>query len=202
MPKKKSKVKNQKTKVTHFKKSKTSLNPIMNLSKAKELNLQFQGTGLSDDDLKKGKVCTTHWIGDTKYAWDRGIAIGKYLEGLKNGKILGVECHKCGRKMVPPRIFCEWCFKPIDNWIELLDTGTINTFSLCYVTWDVQRIKDPLMPAVIEIDGASKGMGIMHLLGEVDPKKVHVGMKVKAVWKSEKEREGAITDIKYWKPIK
>lgn len=177
-------------------------NPIINQSKMKELNLNFQGTGLSNDDFKKGKVCTTYWKGDTKYAWDRGIAIGKYLEGLKQGKILGVECHKCGRKMVPPRIFCEWCFKPIDNWIELLDTGTVNTFSLCYVTWDVQRIKEPLMPSVIEIDGASKGMGIMHLLGEVDPKKVHIGMRVKAVWKSEQEREGAITDIKYWKPIK
>lgn len=183
-------------------KPKKNDNPIMNLNKMKELNLNFQGTALSDDDFKKGKVCTTYWKSDTKYAWDRGIAIGKYLEGMKQGKILGVECHKCGRKMVPPRIFCEWCFKPIDNWIELIDTGTVNTFSLCYVTWDVRRIKEPLLPAVIEIDGASKGMGIMHLLGEVDPKKIYVGMKVKAVWKPEKEREGAITDIKYWKPIK
>ncbi|MBI4232407.1 OB-fold domain-containing protein, partial [Candidatus Peregrinibacteria bacterium] len=54
------------------------------------------------------------------------------------------------------------------------------------------------IPAVIEIDGASPGMGIMHMISGVDPKKVKVGMKVKAVWKSPKEREGAITDIKYW----
>lgn len=162
----------------------------------------LKGIGLKDDDIKQGKVLTTYWIADAKYHWDSGIAIGKYLEGLKHGKIFGVECHKCGRKMVPPRIFCEWCFKPIDNWIELQDTGEVNTFSLCYVTWDVKRIKEPQIPAVIEIDGASKGMGIMHLLGEVDPKKVYIGMKVKAVWKPEKEREGAITDIKYWKPIK
>jgi len=176
---------------------KKSLSPHYSL-----LTTKFQGVGLSDDDIKKGKVCTTHWIGDTKYAWDQGIAIGKYLEGLKHGKILGVECHKCGRKMVPPRMFCEWCFKTIDGWVELFDTGVVNTFSLCYVTWDVKRVKEPQIPAVIEIDGASKGMGIMHLLGEVNPKKVYIGMKVKAVWKSEKEREGAITDILYWKPIK
>lgn len=162
----------------------------------------FEGIGLSDDDIKQGKVLFTRWTHDAKYAWDSGVAIGKYLEGLKQGKILGVECHKCGRKMVPPRMFCEWCFKTIDNWVELQDTGTVNTFSLCYVTWDVKRIKEPLMPAVIEIDGASKGMGIMHHLGEVEPKKVRIGMKVKAVWKKELEREGAITDILYWKPIK
>ena len=54
---------------------------------------------------------------------------------------------------------------------------------------------------MIEIDGATPGHGIMHMIGEVDPADVKVGMKVKAVWKPEEEREGAITDIKYWKPI-
>ena len=44
-------------------------------------------------------------------------------------------------------------------------------------------------------------MGIMHLLGEVDPKAVHVGMKVQAVWKPPEQRAGQITDILYWKPL-
>jgi uncharacterized protein len=54
---------------------------------------------------------------------------------------------------------------------------------------------------VIEIDGASPLHGIMHKLGEVDPKKVKVGMKVKAVWLPPEERQGAITDIAYFKPV-
>ena len=57
-----------------------------------------------------------------------------------------------------------------------------------------------IMPAVIEIDGAG-GNGFMHILGEVDPKKVRFDMKVKAVWKPAKERTGDITDIKYFKPV-
>jgi len=157
--------------------------------------------GLSDDDFKHGKVCTTRWTADARYAYDRGVAIGRYLAGLKQGKILAVRCGRCERIMVPPRAFCELCFKPIDGWTEVADTGVVNTFSLCYVTWDVRRIKEPLIPAVIEIDGASPGMGIMHLLGGVDPGKVHRDMKVRAVWKPEAEREGAITDILYWKPV-
>ncbi|MCI0530723.1 MAG: DNA-binding protein, partial [candidate division Zixibacteria bacterium] len=59
----------------------------------------------------------------------------------------------------------------------------------------------PQMPAVIEIDGTSKTKGILHMLGEVNPKDVKIGMKVKAVWKFPREREGAITDIKYFKPL-
>ncbi len=161
----------------------------------------LQGTGLSDEELRQGKVLTTRWKADAKYGWDAGVAIGRYLAGLKEGKILGVRCYKCHRVMVPPRLFCEWCYRNIDGWVELKDTGIVNTFSLCYVTWDMKRIKEPQIPAVIEIDGATKGMGIMHLLGEVDPKKVYVGMKVKAVWKEPAQREGAITDICYWKPV-
>ncbi len=167
----------------------------------KEKKIEFPGTGLSDADFKEGRVLTTRWKVDARYTWDAGVAIGRYLEGIKKGVILGVRCYKCGRTMVPPRIFCEWCFRNIDEWVELKDTGTVNTFSLCYVTWDVKRIKEPQIPAVIEIDGASPGMGIMHLLGEVDPQKVHIGMRVKAVWRPAGEREGAITDILYWKPL-
>ena len=72
----------------------------------------------------------------------------------------------------------------------------------------MKRIKEPEIPAVIMLDGAAELSetsvimgGIMHLLGEVDEKTVKIGMRVKAVWKPEEEREGAITDILYFKPI-
>jgi hypothetical protein len=66
----------------------------------------------------------------------------------------------------------------------------------------VQRIKEPEIPAVINLDGASPLHGIMHKLGEVDPKEVNIGMRVKAVWKPASKRQGSINDILYFKPIK
>jgi uncharacterized OB-fold protein len=89
----------------------------------------------------------------------------------------------------------------MDEYLPLADFGTVNTFSLCYVTWDVQRIKEPEIPAVIEIDGASPLHGIMHKLGEVNPGDVAIGMRVQAVWKPAEQRQGAVTDIDYFKPI-
>ena len=166
---------------------------------------KLRGTALRSSDIKQGKVLSTSWEPDLKYAWDDGVAIGRYLAELKEGKIIGRACHKCRRIMIPPRMFCELCFKPSDEWVELKDTGTINTFSIVHVNWDASRRKKgepPLIPAVIEIDGASKGMGIMHMIGEADPKDVKIGMKVKAVWKAKEEREGAITDILYFKPAR
>lgn len=160
----------------------------------------FPGTALSESDFESGKVLFIHDKLNAQFAWDTGVAIGAYLAGLKRGEILGSYCPTCRKTVVPPRTVCEQCFHPMDEYLPLLDSGTVNTFSLCYVTWDVQRIQEPEIPAVIEIDGASPGHGILHKLGEVDPQAVRMGMRVKAVWKPAEERQGAITDILYFKP--
>jgi len=159
------------------------------------------GRTVSLSDIQKGKVFVTRCKPRLEYAWDSGVAIGRYLEELKNGKLIGKKCNKCHRVMVPPRMFCELCFRPTDDWVYLKDRGHVNTFSICYVNWDASRVKEPFMPAVIEIEGASKGMGIMHLLGEVKPEDIKIGMVVEAVWRPAEEREGSITDIKYFKPM-
>lgn len=161
----------------------------------------FPGTSLSEQDITSGKVLSLQDQLEGKYAWDTGIGIGRYLEALKEGYLLGAYCRHCRKTVIPPRAVCEWCYHPMDEFVPLKDTGTINTFSLCYVTWDVQRIKEPEIPAVIEIDGASPLHGILHKLGEVDPDQVQIGLRVQAVWKPAAEREGAITDILYFKPL-
>jgi uncharacterized OB-fold protein len=61
-------------------------------------------------------------------------------------------------------------------------------------------LKQPQIPAVIEIDGASPGMGILHLVKKAPPKQVRVGMPVRAVWRPPSQRRGSITDISYWEP--
>jgi uncharacterized OB-fold protein len=161
----------------------------------------FPGTPLREADFKEGKILFNQDALKGNFSWDTGVAIGRYLAALKEGVILGAHCRHCRKTVVPPRTVCEWCFKPMDAFVPLEDTGTVNTFSLCYVTWDVKRITEPELPAVIEIDGADPLHGIMHMLGEVDPQAVHLGMRVQAVWKPPEEREGAITDILYFKPL-
>lgn len=163
---------------------------------------ELPGTPLREKDFEEGKILFNFDELRGDFAWDTGIAIGRYLASLKEGVILGARCNTCRKVVVPPRTVCEWCFRPMDEFVPLKDTGTVNTFSLCYVTWDVKRVKEPEVPAVIEIDGASPLHGIMHLLGEMDPEKVNIGMRVKAVWKPPEERQGAITDILFFKPIK
>jgi hypothetical protein len=160
----------------------------------------FHGpTPLSDAEFKKAVGAVDFQV-DARYAWDTGVAIGRFLKGLKEGEILGRECRACGRTLVPPRMFCEECFRPTDRWVRVPDTGTVNTFSICYIRWDMVQLEEPELPFVLEIDGIDPMMGFMHKLGEVDPQRVAIGMEVEAVWKPEAEREGSILDIRYFRP--
>ena len=161
-----------------------------------------RGTPLHEKPLRQGKTFTITYTPKLRYEWDMGQAIGRYLAELKEGRLIARACRKCERVMIPPRMFCERCFRPTDEWVYLKDTGKIFTFSLCYVSWNVKRLKQPEVPAVIEIDGASPGMGILHVVKRIAPKKVRIGMAVQAVWKPKPERIGSVTDIAYWEPIK
>jgi uncharacterized OB-fold protein len=162
---------------------------------------KFPGVYLRESDFQENKVLFNEWNPNARYAWDAGEAIGRYLAELKAGRLIGVTCNHCRRTVIPPRTFCEWCFGPMNDWVHLPDTGTVNTFSHCYVTWDMQYLTDPEIPAVIDIDGTRPSVGIMHMLGEVEPKDVRIGMKVQAVWRPAAEREGSILDIAYFRPV-
>lgn len=161
----------------------------------------YDSVYLRRDDFEEKRVLFEIWDPNAQYAWDAGVAIGRYLQGLKAGQLIGRSCPECNRVLIPPRMVCESCFCPTDRWVPLKDTGTVLTFSRCYVTWDMVKLDRPQMPAVIAIDGASPGMGIMHMLGEIDPDDLRIGMHVQAVWKPPDERRGAITDIAYFRPV-
>lgn len=161
---------------------------------------KYAGTEVSWDDLKAGRYLTIPFSAKFRYSWDSGVAIGRFLAELKNGRIVGRKCNRCKRILVPPRMFCERDFVQTKEWVYVRDTGTVNTYSISYIAADASRLKKALIVAVIDLDGASEGIGILHLLGGVKPDQVNVGMKVKAVWKPRRQRTGAITDIRYFRP--
>ncbi|MDP8225516.1 MAG: thiolase domain-containing protein [Candidatus Lernaella stagnicola] len=142
---------------------------------------------------------------DLRYAWDNGYALTTYLDGLAAGKIRGSYCTETGRMMIPCRAFSELTnLNPVHGYYDLPDTGTIETFTISHVDWDSSPLPEGevALYAVVAIDGAPDHMGLVHRLGEVDPKDIKIGMRVKAVWKKKEEREGSILDILYFKPYK
>jgi acetyl-CoA C-acetyltransferase len=157
-----------------------------------------RATALSDAQFRSASGAVEERL-DLSYEWDAGEAMGAFLEGMRDGHIVATECAQCERTLVPPRKFCERCFRPTDRWTSVQDTGLVETFSICHVRWDMVPLDPPEIPAVIRLDGSSQG-GFLHMLGEVTADAAAIGMEVEAVWKPPEERTGSILDIAYFRP--
>lgn len=120
-----------------------------------------------------------------------------YREMRDNKRIMATRCTHCGGVLLPPRPYCGACYAPTDEWVELSDEGTLMTYTGVHLPFVGQPTDPPYVYAFIMLDGAD--VQFPHLLGEVEPEDIRVGMRVKAVWSE--ERKGTLHDIKYFRPL-
>ncbi len=141
------------------------------------------------------------WLGDLPVInrYTHGVGGERFFRAIKDeAKILGATCPDCEVTYVPARIFCERCLSALDEWQEMGTSGEVFTFTVLFVDKDGQALEEPEIVAFIRIaDG-----GLVHRLAEIDPTDVEIGLQVEAVFKPKKDREGAITDIKHFRPVK
>ncbi len=136
------------------------------------------------------------------YRFPAGAHYGRFFREMKEtGRIMGVKCPECGRVLVPPRPVCGECFTRTEEWVQVGPKGTVVAYTSIYFPFiDGATGKPRPIPygaGLIQLDGAFSA--INHILEEGDPDNLHIGMRVEAVLK--KEREGNIGDILYFKTI-
>ena len=140
----------------------------------------------------EGKI-ELYWI------YTSGEAGDAFFKKLKDeGKFLAAKCRKCGHVYFPPRLYCEFDFSETE-FVEVSGEGCVKAFSVVSYDADGNKMENPEIYALIEMDGTDGS--IIHLLGEVDPENIEIGMRVKPVLKQKEEREGRITDILYFRPV-
>ena len=133
------------------------------------------------------------------YKYSVGAAGSRFFRKLKDSKrILGIRCPQCQCVYVPPRSTCGTCFSKLDEWVEVADIGTLLSYTVVHYSLPVHPLKTPFAYGIIQLDGADTGLA--HFLGEVEPDKIAIGMRVEAVF--EAERKGNILDIRYFRPLK
>lgn len=151
--------------------------------------------------LEREHGAPTSWRGDlpVRSRYTFGVAGERFFRALKDeGKILGARCPHCDVVYVPARIFCECCLRRLEEWLDVGTRGEVHTFTLLYENLDGSPRTEPEIVAFIRLgDG-----GLVHRLGEVDPEEVAIGMEVEAAFKPAKERQGSITDIAYFRPVR
>lgn len=129
-----------------------------------------------------------------------GIAGERFFREIKDrGRIMGTTCTGCDLTYVPPRIYCERCFAELTEWVVIPNRGVVHTFTVSHVDLDGNRLKEPIIVALVRFDGVYGGL--VHRMGGVEPEEVSIGMPVEVVLKPKTKRVGSILDINYFKPI-
>ena len=132
------------------------------------------------------------------FCYSAGPVASKFLLALKDEKkIYGIWCPTCNKVYVPPRAFCGSCSAALKDWVPLGGAGKVESFTVVHYAESTQPAPPPYIIAVIKLEGADTGF--THLLGEVDEKKLKIGLKVEPVFA--RERKGHILDIRYFKPL-
>jgi uncharacterized protein len=162
---------------------------------------EWPGVELSSKEFYEGKVTEVRSRPSTSYRFSAGEAMSRFLDELRNGRFIARVCHGCDRILFPPRMFCEECFRPTDEWRYILDTWTVETYSASYIDQDAKRISDPILVGVVSLDGASPKMGLMHYFGEMGVDEIRIGKRVQARWKSPEDRIGSVLDVRYFAPL-
>lgn len=120
-----------------------------------------------------------------------------FLNGLKNGQVLGLKCRSCNFVSFPPRLICGRCMVKPDQWVLLPETASVATGSATYDEDDKERER-PYPVIAVHQDGADT-VWLQNLPLEWDFKSVYIGMPLKIVWAT--DRKGLWMDIDHYEPI-
>ena len=135
------------------------------------------------------------------YTRSVGPVIGRFLTGLRAGRIEGVRLAD-GRVLVPPTEYDPTTSDDVapegDHWVPLGPAGRVESW-----TWVARPrsgkhpLDRPFAFALIRPDGADTSM--LHAVDCGSPDAITVGMRVAPRWRA--ERTGHVTDIEAWVPL-
>ena len=151
---------------------------------------------LSGQEVKRwpGKI-------PVSYIYTTGVTGQRFFKEIKEKCIiLGTECPKCRLVYLPPRLYCERCFRKLDRWKKIPSKGTVYSYTVTHVDMNGKPTVTPNLMALITFKGFHGGL--IHKIGEVAPEEVKIGMTVKPVFEDKNKRHGSILDIKHFCPAR
>lgn len=134
------------------------------------------------------------------YLYTMGLAGERFFREIKDhGRFVATSCSQCKITYVPPRIYCERCFKELNDFHEVVSQGTLETYTVCTEAADGTKLSSPVILAHIRLDGTHGGL--IHKIEGIEPSKIRIGMKVAAVFAEKTKRIGHISDIEHFRPV-
>ena len=132
-----------------------------------------------------------------RYNYSIGEVAGKFMEGLKQRKIMATRCSKSGLTYLPPRAYCERSFERCDGWVEAGREGVVEAATI--VTRAFEGAPDPPYAlAFVRLDGVDTAIaGYVRGIDLSDVEKAAEKLKMGARFRVEfiEEPQGRVTDF-------
>ena len=131
-----------------------------------------------------------------RYSYPVGQVAGKFMEGLKQKKILATRCSKSGMTYLPPRAYCERSFEKCDGWVEASLEGVLEVATIVSAGFEGSP-KPPYAVAYVRLDGVDtaiagyvRGLDLSDL--EAAMQRLRAGTRVRVEFID--EPKGRVTD--------
>jgi len=112
----------------------------------------------------------TFWLPETDL-------MARFTEALKQGKLMGTECKKCGEKYLPPRAHCKCGSREVE-WYEAPTRGKLFSYTLVTFPLDSMAKYAPYIVAVAELEDGSR---LLAQVTGVTPNSLQVGLPIQVV---------------------
>ena len=157
-------------------------------------------------DIKEQELLVLKKTISVNQRFATGPYMGKFLRALKDKKIIGTKCPKCGRIQLPAREVCSECRVRSDEWVEVGPKGQVR-----YMDYAYYASPDPLTGETretpygsihVRLDGCKGNETFTHFIRRDQIDRIQMGWteksgtRVRPVWNE--NRTGSINDILYF----
>lgn len=118
---------------------------------------------------------------------ESAFTIESFYEFVKQGRIMGAKCQKCGTLLVPPKPMCPKCFSKDMKWEEIQKRGKLLTYTVIHVSTKKFQALTPYAVGIIELEGGAQLPG---MIKEISLDKIKVDMNLVVDFEKEQISDG------------
>ena len=143
----------------------------------------------------KDEVLSAEYVLEYTYSRSVGPVIGRFLTGLRDGRIEGVRTAS-GRVIVPPTEYDPLTGEAVGEFVEVGQAGVVKTWAWLDEPRPANPLQRPFAWALVLLDGADTAL--LHAVDAGSASGMRTGMRVRVKWAE--PRVGRIQDIECFVP--
>jgi uncharacterized OB-fold protein len=122
-----------------------------------------------------GEKMPFHYFGKVNFV--PYTKVTEFADLLKDGKLMGVKCKKCGQYSFPPRADCAHCMSDEFEWVESSGKGKLHTYTIIHAAPTGFEDMAPYKLGVLDLEDGGRLIAWM----DIPEEEIKIGMALKAV---------------------